>query len=226
MEASLFTAAASTLSHSCAPAWLATSFAGSLPPPLSTQNRCTPHLPPIVRGSFVIAVRTRPGPRPSEFRRHRGWEYVHIDGVHPTYAHSIMERTLHYILAHVVHSPLSLSPCRSCSPPPPLPPPHLFCAPLPRPSCMWRLCPPCSDPMHHASLTPLHALALRAFPSHTMRGPIFTLLNYIFLAMLWLNTLPPPSSSHLDTNPSIRLCYFQSSTATIPFSAFPILDFY
>ncbi|KAJ7835831.1 hypothetical protein B0H14DRAFT_3706251 [Mycena olivaceomarginata] len=140
---SLFTAA-STPPHSCAPAWLATSFAGSLPPPLSTQsalavrsglpppashgdaippklspnmshmkNRCTPQLPLIVRGSFVIAVRTRPGPRPSEFRRHRGREYAHIDGVHPTYAHSIMERTLHYILAHVVHSPLSLSPCRS-----------------------------------------------------------------------------------------------------------------
>ncbi|KAJ7831505.1 hypothetical protein B0H14DRAFT_3872189, partial [Mycena olivaceomarginata] len=78
-------------------------------------------------------------------------------------------------------------------------------------------CPPCSDPMHHASLTPLDALALRAFPSHTMRGPIFTLLNYIFLAMLWLKHYRPPSSSHLDTNPSIRLCYFQSSTATIPF---------
>ncbi|KAJ7865447.1 hypothetical protein B0H14DRAFT_2734245 [Mycena olivaceomarginata] len=115
------------------------------------KNRCTPHLPPIVRGSFVIAVRTRPGPRPSEFRRHRGWEYAHIDGVHPTYAHGIMERTLHYILAHVVHSPLSLSPL----------------------------------------LTPLHALALRAFPSHTMRGPIFTLLNYIFLAMLWLKYYCP-----------------------------------
>ncbi|KAJ7802105.1 hypothetical protein B0H14DRAFT_2893480 [Mycena olivaceomarginata] len=142
------------------------------------KNRCTPHLPPIVRSSFVIAVRTRPGPRPSEFRRHRGWEYAHIDGVHPTYAHGIMERTLHYILAHVVHSPLSLSPCRSCSPPPPLPPPHLFCAPLPRPSCM-------------AALTPLHVLALRAFPSHTMRGPIFTLLNYIFLAMLWLKHYCP-----------------------------------
>ncbi|KAJ7845725.1 hypothetical protein B0H14DRAFT_3138998 [Mycena olivaceomarginata] len=141
---SLFTAAASTPLHSCAPAWLATSFAGSLPPPLSTQsalavrsglplpashgdaippklssnmshmkNRCTPQLPLIVGGSFVIAVRTHPGPRPSEFRRHRGREYAHIDGVHPTYVHGIMERTLHYILAHVVHSPLSLSPCRS-----------------------------------------------------------------------------------------------------------------
>ncbi|KAJ7697328.1 hypothetical protein B0H14DRAFT_2649863 [Mycena olivaceomarginata] len=39
---SMFTAAASTAastpSHSCAPAWLTTSFAGSLPPPLSTQS--------------------------------------------------------------------------------------------------------------------------------------------------------------------------------------------
>ncbi|KAJ7870587.1 hypothetical protein B0H14DRAFT_2725576 [Mycena olivaceomarginata] len=35
---SLFTAAASTPPHSCTPAWLATSFAGSLPPPLSTQS--------------------------------------------------------------------------------------------------------------------------------------------------------------------------------------------
>ncbi|KAJ7855310.1 hypothetical protein B0H14DRAFT_2754745 [Mycena olivaceomarginata] len=77
------------------------------------KNRCTPQLLLIVRGSFVIAVCTRLGPRPSEFRRHRRREYAHIDGVHPTYAHSIMERTLHYILAHVVHSPLSLSPCRS-----------------------------------------------------------------------------------------------------------------
>ncbi|KAJ7798354.1 hypothetical protein B0H14DRAFT_2906845 [Mycena olivaceomarginata] len=178
------------------------------------KNRCT-HLPPIVRGFFVIAVRIRPGPRPSEFRRHRGWEYAHIDGVHPTYVHGIMERTLHYILAHVVHSPLSLSPCRSCSPPPPLPPPHLSCAPLLSPSCMRRLRPPCSDPMHQASPTPLH-----------LRFPHLHPLELHISCNALAQTLPPPSSSHLDTNPSIRLCYFQSSTAMIPFSAFPILDFY
>ncbi|KAJ7884751.1 hypothetical protein B0H14DRAFT_3128303 [Mycena olivaceomarginata] len=150
-------------------------------------------------------------------RAHR-WSTSHL--------HGIMERTLHYILGHVVHSPLSLSPCRSCSPPPPLTPPHLFCAPLPRPSCMRRLCPPCSDPMHHASLTPLHALAVRAFPSHTMRGPHLHPLELHISCNALAQKLPSPSSSHLDTNPSIRLCYFQSSTATIPFSAFPILDFY
>ncbi|KAJ7847230.1 hypothetical protein B0H14DRAFT_2770325 [Mycena olivaceomarginata] len=104
------------------------------------KNRCTPHLPPIVRGSFVIAVRTRPGPRPSEFRRHRGWEYAHIDGVHHTYTVSWKGPSTTFLA----------------------------------------MC-----------LTPLHALAVRAFPSHTMRGPIFILLNYIFLAMLWLKNYRP-----------------------------------
>ncbi|KAJ7882748.1 hypothetical protein B0H14DRAFT_3753181 [Mycena olivaceomarginata] len=203
---SLFTAAASTPPHSCAPAWLATSFAGSLPPPLSTQsalavrsglpppashgdaippklssnmshmkNRCTPQLPLIVRGSFVIAVRTRPGPRPSEFRRHRGRDTrTSTEYIPPT-------RTVSWKGPSTTFLPMwSILLCHSHPVGLGSPPPHLFCAPLPRPSCMRRLCPLCSDPMHHASLTPLHALALRAFPSHTMRGPIFTLLNWLF----------------------------------------------
>ncbi|KAJ7850922.1 hypothetical protein B0H14DRAFT_3451699 [Mycena olivaceomarginata] len=170
---SLFTAAASTPPHSCSPAWLATSFAGSLPPPLSTQsalavrsglpppashgdaippklssnmshmkNRCTPQLPLIVRGSFVIAVRNSPGTQAI-----RVSSAIAVGNTRTSTEYIPPTRTVSWKGPSTTFLPMwSILLCHSHPVGLGSPPPQLFCAPLPRPSCMRQSVSPLLGP--------------------------------------------------------------------------------
>ncbi|KAJ7750177.1 hypothetical protein B0H14DRAFT_3896967 [Mycena olivaceomarginata] len=179
---SMFTAAASTPSHSCAPAWLATSFAGSLPPPA---------LHAVSLSSLLEHVACEEPMHPSSpadrarFLRHRrahspGTQAIRVSSASRSGIRAHRRNTSHLRARyHGKDPPLNSRPCG----------PFSFVAVtlsvlLAAASSILRTAAasflhaasvsPCSDPMHHASLTPLHALALRQPPlerAYTFASP-------------------------------------------------------